>query len=151
MNNAEYKWLQDILYEEDSDKIKREIERIDNSIYLHIFAGNYNLNNGFEIPKSIINNESCDLGTALMLFYNADGYRMLEDEKGFTTSNLDKWKVFLTTLYNKITNKQFKQQNIAFNPPLTKVQIFKLKKKTPNIPSIFLEHLTGSDVEIPRL
>lgn len=151
MDNSEYKWLQDILYEENSDIVKREIGRIDNSISLHIFAGNYNWNDGFEIPNNIINNESCDLGTALMLFYNADGYRMLEDEQGFTSSNLDKGKVFLTTLYNKITNKQFKQQSIAFTPPLTKVQIFKLKKERPNIPSIFLEHLIGNDVEIPRL
>ncbi|UZQ49371.1 DUF4274 domain-containing protein [Clostridium kluyveri] len=145
MDNTEYKWVQDILYEENKDIIKSEIERMDNSIALHIFAGNYNWNNGF------INNESCDLGTALMLFYNADGYRMLEDEQGFTSSNLDKWKKFLTDLYDKIVNKKFKLQSIAFTPPLTKIQIFKLKKKSTNIPSIFLENLLGNEVEIPKL
>lgn len=151
MDNTEYKWLQDILYEENIDIIKSEIERMDNSIALHIFAGNYNWNNVFEIPNSIINNKSCDLGTALMLFYNADGYRMLEDEQGFTSSDLDKWKKFLTDLYDKITNKKFKLQSISFAPPLTKIQIFKLKKKSANIPSIFLENLVGNEVEIPKL
>ncbi|APM37846.1 DUF4274 domain-containing protein [Clostridium kluyveri] len=151
MDNTKYKWLQDILYEENPDIIESQIERIDNSISLHIFAGNYNWNNGFKIPNNIINNEYCDLGTALMLFYSADGYRMLEDEQGFASSNLDKWKEFLTTLYNRIINKQFKQQNIAFTPPLTKIQIFKLKKKSADISSIFLENLAGNEVEIPKL
>ena len=98
MDNTKYKWLQNILYEENIEIIKSEIDKIDNSIALHIFASNYNWDNGFEIPNIIINNTNCDLGTALMLFYSADGYRMLEDEQGFTASNLGKWKEFLTIL-----------------------------------------------------
>ncbi|WP_110955897.1 DUF4274 domain-containing protein [Anaerosinus massiliensis] len=151
MNDAEYRWLQDILYEEDIDVVKKEIERMNNSILLHIFAGNYNWNNGFDIPNIIINNDICDLGTALLLFYSADGYRMLEDEQGVISSNSTKWKEFLIDLYDKITNNKFNQQNIAFNPPLTKIQILKLKKKRSDIPSILLEVLNGNEVKIPKL
>jgi hypothetical protein len=151
VDSAECKWLQDILYEENIDVVKKEIERIDNSILLHIFSSNYNWNNGFDIPNIIVNNKCCDLGTALLLFYSADGYRMLEDEQGFISSKLTKWKEFLINLYDKITNNQFKLKNIAFNPSLTKMQILKLRKKRIDIPNVFLEALPGDELKIPKL
>lgn len=114
-------------------------------------AGSYNWDNGFDIPNFIIDNERCDLGTALMLFYYADGYRMLDDELGFSSSSLTKWKEFLEKLYAMIINKNFKEQNIVFNPPLTKVQLYKLKRNNINIPKIFLEYFPSVQIEIPNL
>lgn len=57
-----------MLYSEDIKETIDKIEDITDSELLHIIAGNYNWDNGFEIPHSIINNENCDLGTALMIF-----------------------------------------------------------------------------------
>ncbi|HAG44067.1 MAG TPA: hypothetical protein DCL31_12980 [Clostridium sp.] len=31
---------------------------------------NNNYNNDFDVPHSIVNNENCDLGTTLMIFYD---------------------------------------------------------------------------------
>lgn len=39
---------------------------------LHEFATHYNWDEGFEIPKWIINNPLCDKGTALMMYWHAD-------------------------------------------------------------------------------
>ncbi|MCR2803381.1 DUF4274 domain-containing protein [Paenibacillus soyae] len=47
-------------------------------LHLHINAANYNWDSGFEVPKAILGNENCDFGTGLLMFYRADGYRLLE-------------------------------------------------------------------------
>ena len=57
---------------------------------MHIIAANYNWDNGFEIPYNIINNKNCDLGTALMIFYDADGYRVLENKEELKNPNITK-------------------------------------------------------------
>src|SRR5215207_4128317 len=39
---------------------------------LHDFATHYNWDDGFEVPKWIINNPLCDRGTALMMYWHAN-------------------------------------------------------------------------------
>lgn len=46
-----------------------EINKMRNPLYIHIFAANYNWNSGFEVPKAILDNENCDFGTGLLIFY----------------------------------------------------------------------------------
>ena len=88
MEKSKKEYVYELLYSEDKDYTVSEIKGITNSELLHIIAGNYNWDNGFEIPYSIINNENCDLGTALMIFYDADGYRVLErTDELYTTIN----------------------------------------------------------------
>ena len=88
MEKSKKAYVYKLLYSEDKDYTVSEIKGITNSELLHIIAGNYNWDNGFEIPYSIINNENCDLGTALMIFYYADGYRVLErTDELYTTIN----------------------------------------------------------------
>ena len=41
--------------------------------------------------------------------------------------------------------------HIKFIPPLTKVQIFKLKKSNPNINKVFIEENNGEMVEIDNV
>ncbi|BBU38852.1 MULTISPECIES: DUF4274 domain-containing protein [Aeribacillus] len=48
MNNKELEKLKELLYCEDNEEVKH----INNSILLHIFAANYNWDNGFEIPNN---------------------------------------------------------------------------------------------------
>jgi hypothetical protein len=151
MNNKELEKLKELLYCEDSEEIKKEVKHINNSILLHIFAANYNWDNGFEIPNIIINNEHCDLGTALMMFYSADGYRLLENQTNVFSSQVTDWKEFTFNLYHKIKNNEFKKQEISFTPQLSKVQIYKLKKTNPNIPDVFLNKSPGNEIEIPIL
>ncbi|MCX7746231.1 MAG: DUF4274 domain-containing protein [Clostridia bacterium] len=151
MDNKDLKWIDELLHSEDREKMIAEIMRINTPLFLHIIAANYNWDNGFDVPTAILNNDNCDLGTALMLFYSADGYRMLESAEDFTASPLESWKSFLSFVYKKIINNEFKIRQITFTPPISKVQIYKLKKINPDIPTVFMEKTPGVEPDIPRL
>ncbi|MEC0483538.1 hypothetical protein P8828_01525 [Bacillus glycinifermentans] len=84
------------------------------------------------------------------MFHYADGYRMLENPDDVSKSTLEEWKDFLVQTYNKLINLQFKSQNISFDPELTKIQKFKLKKSNPNIPDILLDKSPGHVVDVPK-
>lgn len=140
-----------MLYSEDIKETIDKIEDITDSELLHIIAGNYNWDNGFEIPHSIINNENCDLGTALMIFYDAGGYGILENREELISPSLGEWADFIYEIEGKILNNKFKVNNIKFIPPLTKVQIYKLKKSNPNMNKAFIEESDGNAIEIPNI
>ena len=149
MDNFNKEYIYNLIYGEDKENIINTIDEIEDAKLLHIIAGNYNWDNGFEIPKSIINNKYCDLGTALMIFYDADGYRVLECQDELKNSNLEEWTHFIKELQKNILSNKYKVNNIKFIPPLTKVQIFKLKKSNSNINDVFLQESKGEVVEIP--
>ncbi|MGL5150835.1 MAG: DUF4274 domain-containing protein [Clostridium sp.] len=149
MDNSKIEYVHKLLYSENEEQIISEIKGISDSKLLHVIAGNYNWDNGFDIPYSIINNKSCDLGTALMIFYNADGYRVLENNDELKNPNLKQWANFISEIEKGILNNRFRGNSIKFIPPLTKVQIFKLKKNNPNIDKVFLEESDGEVIEMP--
>lgn len=149
MDKSKKEYVYKLLYSKNRKDTIDEIKSITDFKLLHIIAGNYNWDNGFEIPYSIINNKNCDLGTALMIFYDADGYRALENKEELKNPNLKEWTNFILKIREKITNNEFKVNHIKFIPPLTKVQIFKLKKNNPSITKVFIEETDGCVVEIP--
>lgn len=151
MNSEELQYLKELLYIEDIRSIREEVKKIKNPIFLHIFAANYNWNSGFEVPKAILDNENCDFGTGLLMFYRADGYRLLESNDAISGSSFGVWKEFINNLYKKLLDGNFSEKSISYAPPLTKVQVFKLRKSNPNIPDVFLDKSPGNDVEIPVL
>lgn len=151
MDNSKKDYVLRLLNNENTKEIIKEINAIQDSEILHMFAGNYNWDNGFDIPYSIINNKNCDLGTALMIFYDADGYRVLENRDELVTTNLKEWAIFMQSLEKKILEKKFTKNIIKFVPPLTKVQIFKLKKNNPKINDIFIEESEGIFVDVPNM
>ena len=151
MNNSKKEYVHKLLYSENKKDTIDEIKSITDSELLHIIAGNYNWDNGFEIPYNIINNKNCDLGTALMIFYDADGYRALENKVELKNPNLKEWASFISEIEEHILKNEFKVNHIKFIPPLTKVQIFKLKKNNPNITKVFIEETDGDVVEIPNI
>lgn len=151
MNNSKKEYVHKLLYSENKQDTIDEIKSITDSELLHIIAGNYNWDNGFEIPYNIINNKNCDLGTALMIFYDADGYRALENKEELKNPNLKEWASFISEIEEHILKNEFKVNHIKFIPPLTKVQIFKLKKNNPNITKVFIEETDGDVVEIPNI
>nr|WP_010243290.1 DUF4274 domain-containing protein [Acetivibrio cellulolyticus] len=149
MDNRHLKMLKDLLYSENEEYIVSQIRGMENSLFLHIIAANYNWDNGFKVPYQIINNSNCDLGTALMLFYNADGFRFLQSYSDFTSSSQDNWKEFLVYLYRKIENNEYALQKIGYTPEIGKLQIYKIRKTNPYIPGTILEGSPGNKVEIP--
>jgi hypothetical protein len=140
-----YQWINDLLYD-DISKLERKINEMNDSIALHIIADNYNWDDGFEIPKLIIENKNCDLGTALMIFYNADGYSFLNENNEEEPANLKDWFSFVSYIYRKILDDEFISKSIKYTPELTKVQIYKLKKVNPSIPEVLLNGTSGIKV-----
>lgn len=145
-------WLRHLTFPEDENEMERsqnEILKIRDSLFLHIIADNYNWDDGLEIPSAIINNPYCDLGTALMIFYLAEGEAILDLK--LDRGVFGEWEEFVFALYDMILNDKFKYKNISYAPALSKVQLYKLKKKNQNAPAVFLEKTPGDIVETPYL
>ncbi|MEH7392337.1 DUF4274 domain-containing protein [Bacillus sp. JJ1503] len=151
MDQKDISFLEELLYNTDKYDVISRLSSIDNPLMLHYFAANYNWNNGFDVPKALLENENCDLGTGLLMFHYADGYRILENPEEVLSSTLEEWKDLLFKLFNKLKNFEFKTQNISFTPELTKIQIYKLRKNNANIPDILISKSPGAVVEIPKI
>ncbi|TYR79730.1 DUF4274 domain-containing protein [Priestia megaterium] len=151
MVNSEITYLVGLLYNTDKNILISQLKKVDNPLILHFIAANYNWNSGFEVPTVILENEACDLGTGLLMFHYADGLRMLENPEDVSNSALEEWKDFLLNLYNKLINLDFKTQNISFEPELTKIQIYRIRKNNPNIPDLLINKSPGDLVDIPKI
>ena len=62
-----------LLYDADTDEVKRIISQTEDQEILYVYAYNYNWDNGFHIPQTVLDNKKCDLSIALLIFYRADG------------------------------------------------------------------------------
>ena len=72
--------VKELLYNVDNDEVKRVIFQTGDQEILYVYAYNYNWDNGFDIPQTVLDNEKCDLSTALLIFYRADGLSYLQDK-----------------------------------------------------------------------
>ena len=151
MDKKDISILEELLNNVEKEDVINQLSNIDNPLILHFFAANYNWNDGFDIPRALLGNENCDLGTGLLMFHYADGYRMLESPDEVSASTVEEWKDFLFKLYNRLESSEFKLQSISFNPELTKMQKFMLKKSNPNIPDILMTTSPGDVVDIPKI
>ena len=127
-----------LLYDADTDEVKRIISQTEDQEILYVYAYNYNWDNGFDIPQTVLDNKKCDLSIALLIFYRADGLSYLEDKTD--NANLPQWYSFIKRLYER--------GEIEFKVPLSKVQLFKLKKVTTEEENIFTENIEGKCLDI---
>ncbi|AMQ07858.1 DUF4274 domain-containing protein [Sporosarcina psychrophila] len=151
MDKKDINFLEELLYNTDKNNLISQLSKVDNPLILHFFVANYNWNSGFDVPTVILENEACDLGTGLLMFHYADGYSLLDNSDEVSSSSLEKWKDFLNKIYNKLIKLEFKSQNIFFDPGLTKIQKYKLKKNNPNLPDILISKSPGEMVDIPKI
>lgn len=115
---------------------------------LHNLLLEYNWNDGFDLPRAIVNNPECDLGTAIMCFDLADGYTYLVDFEELQNSRpKSEWFAFVDSLFHRIKEKDFKTSEIHFEPGLTRVQKFQLKKIMPNIPTELLNGIEDGSLK----
>ncbi len=138
MNKEMEKLIQQMLYEMTKEEVLNTLGNIKTPEALYIYAYNYNWDNGFEIPEKIINQKYCDLSTALMIFYKSDGFRYLQ-EKDNKIEGFENWIKFVEKLYLKIVNDTYQKSDIKFEPPLSKVQMYKLNKLLKRPEHIFIE------------
>ena len=135
-----------LLYDADTDEIKRIISQTEDQEILYVYAYNYNWDNGYDIPQTVLDNEKCDLSIALLIFYRADGLSYLEDK--YDNANLPQWSSFIKRLHDSILAGEYQRGEIEFKVPLSKVQLYKLKKLTTEEENIFTENIVGKCLDI---
>ena len=83
---------------------------------------------------------------ALLLFRASDGLTFLQDQS--FADSLPEWKDFITMLYEQIINGKFVSGKASYDPELSKVQEYKLKKTLAPEEYIFITALDGEDYNI---
>lgn len=135
-----------LLYDTDNDEVKRIIFQTEDQEVLYVYTYNYNWDNGFDIPQIVLDNEKCDLSIALLIFYRVDGLSYLEDK--FANAKLPQWSSFIKKLYDSILTGKYQRGKIGFKVPLSKLQLFKLKKVITEEENIFIENIEGKCFDI---
>ncbi len=107
------------------------------------YINTYNWDDGFDIPYEILSEKECTLQVALLMFELADGFVYLET-RGAESSFPD-WLGFISALYNKILNKEYKIGKYAYHPSLSNVQIYKIKKQLSENEYVFITPVNSSD------
>ena len=140
------KAIENLLYAESDEDAKAWVAACRDPEALYVFAFNYNLDDGFEIPDSILSNPLCTISTARLLFFRADGAAYL-CSKAFD-ADLPEWSTFIAKLYERLIAQEFQPDTFQFVVPLGKVQKFKLKKELGAKELFLLEDSAGIDLDI---
>ena len=140
--------VKELIYDKTKEDVLKELDSVKMSEFLHIYMANYNWDDGFDIPRKIISKDCCELSTALMIFYLADGVRYLENKEEIQNSSLKAWASFIQELYNKIMSGSFVDGNIFFEPPMSKVQLYKLKKVLQENEGVFIKERGEKKIDI---
>ena len=138
--------IEKVLYEQTFEEAEAFLSSCDDSAVLHVFAYNHNWSDGFDLPRVVIDNPACSLSTALTVFYLADGYTYLTEKD--EAEDIPEWQDFITYLYQRILDGKFVERDIAFNLPLSKVQVFKLKKQLNEKEQVFVTPIEGEDLDL---
>ena len=107
---------------------------------LRQLALEYNWDDGFDFPQLIADHQSCDLAVALELFWLSEAgsvYLGEAPERPYDKA----WCNFSRNLADRILRGHYTKGSASFTPPLTKVQIYKLRKK--GLPEVFLSNVAG--------
>ena len=96
----------------------------------------YNWDDGFEFPQTLLDNPLCDLSLALQIFDLADGYSYLVRGPSCT---LKEWTSFIQLLYKDILSGKYPKTDTPYKTPYTRVQKYKLQKA--GWPDVFLTDL----------
>ena len=141
--------IEHMVYDEE-DEIKRQkfISSCNDAETLHVYAYNYNWGDGFVEPTLIMENPACCLSTALTLFYLADGVEYLSDPKQEVDEYQKNWYKFVTTLYKRIIAGDFPSAPIKFDPPITRVERYKMEKSLNDDEAVFYTPIEGVDCDI---
>nr|WP_232011371.1 hypothetical protein [Streptococcus sanguinis] len=73
---------------------------------------------------------------------------LLDAEAAFANSLSKEWEDFVKDVYDKIIRRKFSNGNISFLPEITRIQKFKLKKLKLALNPIFIDGVSGKDLNI---
>lgn len=114
------------LYNDTNTQAVKFVEGLEDEESLFVYASEYNWDNGFDVPQAILQNKNCSLNVALLVFYSADGILYLEDKS--SAEGTRRWLSFVSGLYKRILKGEFPKGKMPFDPQLSRVQAYKLKK-----------------------
>ncbi|MBD5512703.1 MAG: DUF4274 domain-containing protein [Lachnospiraceae bacterium] len=135
-----------LLYDCTNDEVQVIISQTEDPEVLYMYAYNYNWDNGFEIPQSILDHNKCNLSIALLIFYRADGASYLLNKS--YSERLPQWSSFIKKLYETIIDEKYQKVEIEFKAPLSKVELYKLKKILSEQENVFIENIEGKNLNI---
>ncbi|MEZ9526992.1 DUF4274 domain-containing protein [Enterovibrio norvegicus] len=143
ISENEKKQLDRIQYEENTDEIISIAKASANPSFLQECAYSYNWNDGMGLPTTIANNEHCDLGTALTLFWLAGGmsYFLKEIERNEYNNE---WADFCEMVVKKPTSNAYPSGQVSFKPNINKLTLYKYKKA--GIPSVLYLEVNGASI-----
>ena len=129
-----------------SDRRLKYIQSCTDPETLHLCVYNYNWSDGFDEPKAYLSNPNCSLSTALQLFYDGDGLRLLYND--LDDDEVPEWEEFITMLYNRIVSGDFEASGIKFDPPINAKERFELSKILKDVEKVFITPIEGTDCNI---
>ena len=148
MEKSTLEFIESLIYDSTREEVVEAIGNISDSSTLHVFMCSYNWDDGLEIPAAVLSNKNCELATALMIFYQAEGERYLSDREAVKKDYSDPWAEFIEKLYERIINGGFVQGDILFEPPLVKVQLFRLSKVLNVQEQVFTQAIGSTNLNI---
>ena len=132
------------LYNDTNTQAVKFVEGLEDEESLFVYASEYNWDNGFDVPQAILQNPNCSLSVALLVFHSVDGILYLEDKS--SAEGTRRWRSFVSALYKRILKGEFPKGNVPFDPQLSRVQAYKLKKCLSEKEMIFITPI-GTEVE----
>ncbi len=148
MNKEDIEFIRKLIYDRSKEEVIEEIGRVTDSRVLYVYMYNYNWDDGLDIPRAILSNGNCDISTALHAFYLAEGERYLCGRDALEKDEPDEWFVFIRNLHSRITRGDFIKSDTLFEPPLSKVQLYKINKLLSAEEAIFTQPFGRVDLNI---
>ena len=140
LNDKEKNQIQSYEGNENLKKWVKSIKESENPFFLRESAKIYNWDDGFELPTVIANNTFCDKGTALTLFWLAEGITIYTKEVEKNDYNAG-WANFCKMIGDRLINNSYEEGVIGFVPEISRVTVYKYKKQ--GIPSVLYEAVRG--------
>ncbi len=107
---------------------------------LHRYMEEYNWGDGLEVPYFIMQHPNCELATALMMFWLAEGDYIFEDDfEEMDFIDEVEFKYFLRMLHDRIVQGVYKTGNQQYRIPLNEEQKQYYREK--NVQEVFLTDL----------
>ncbi len=140
INDLEKKLINNIQNEEDLQVCVKVVTDSNNPFFLQEYAITYNWDDGFEVPIAIADNINCDLGTALTLFWLAEGMCFFNGEVERNEYNND-WANFCEMLIERLTLDKYDLGPVSFKPEINKVTAYKYEKN--GVPPVLYKEVMG--------
>ena len=140
ISEIERKQVESIQSEEDLDTYVGIAAASKNPFFLQEYAASYNWDDGLSLPTAIANNKCCDLGTALNLFWLAEGMCYFTGEVKENEYNVE-WSHFCKMIIERLTHSYYELGPVSFKPSVSRNSEYKYKQS--GVPAVLYKEVVG--------